>query len=188
MEEAISKFVDGLASQEHSGFDDIHRLIKTLPVPVTKEILLMTHAQAIEAQFLPDMTEGEQKRFTPSELFLYKHAPDYKWTAEQRKKWIELVRNSEFDSKDVDPDLHKPMEKAVLDGRIKYFNMREGPADGDQVLNVWARELEDVVQDIMEDPIFKGNQKYSSEMDLDEVGNWLYGGEAKAGVAFQIGQ
>jgi hypothetical protein len=26
MEEAISKFVEGLESQEHSGFDDIHRL------------------------------------------------------------------------------------------------------------------------------------------------------------------
>jgi hypothetical protein len=33
-EEAISKFVDGLASQKHSGFDDVHRLIKQLPVPV----------------------------------------------------------------------------------------------------------------------------------------------------------
>ncbi len=46
-------FVEGLESQEHSGFDDIHRLLKGLPVPVTKAIRLMTHAQAIEAQFLP---------------------------------------------------------------------------------------------------------------------------------------
>ena len=74
MEEAIGRFVDGLESQERSGFGDIHRLIERLPVPVTKTIRLMTHAQAIEAQFLPDMTEEEQKRFTPSELLLYKHA------------------------------------------------------------------------------------------------------------------
>ena len=67
-------------------------------------------------------------------------------------------------------------------------NMREGPADGDQDLNAWFRELEDVVREIMEDPIFKGNQKYSFEMDLDELGKRLYGGEANAGVAFQIGQ
>ncbi len=53
MEEAISKFVEGLESQECSGFDGIHRLLKGLPVPVTKAIRLMTHAQAIEAQFLP---------------------------------------------------------------------------------------------------------------------------------------
>ncbi len=65
-----------------------------------------------------------------------------------------MVRNPDFDSKDVDPDLHKQMEKAVLDGRIKCFNMREGPEDGDQDLNLWARVLDDVVREIMEDPIF----------------------------------
>jgi hypothetical protein len=68
MEEDIRKFVEGLESQEHSGFDDIHRLLKGLPVPVTKAIRLMTHAEAIKAQFLPNMTEEEQKRFAPSEL------------------------------------------------------------------------------------------------------------------------
>ncbi len=38
MEEAINKFVDGLESQarERCGSDDIHQLIKHLPVPVTK--------------------------------------------------------------------------------------------------------------------------------------------------------
>jgi hypothetical protein len=50
MEEAISKCVQGLESQEHSGFDDIHRLLKGLPVQVTKAIRLMTHAEAIKAQ------------------------------------------------------------------------------------------------------------------------------------------
>jgi hypothetical protein len=99
-----------------------------------------------------------------------------------------MLRQPEFDSKEIDPDLHKRMEKAVLDGRIKCFNMLEGSADGDQDLNFWTRQLEDVVREIMEDPIFKGNQKYSFEMDLDEAGNRLFGGQASAGVAFQIGQ
>ncbi len=58
--------MEGLEAQERSGFDDIHKVVKGLPVPVTKAIRLMTHAQAIEAQFLPNMTEEEQKRFTPS--------------------------------------------------------------------------------------------------------------------------
>ncbi len=60
-----------------------------------------------------------------------------------------MLRNPEFDSKEVDPDLHKRFEKAVHDGRIKCFNMREGRADGDQDLNFWTRELEDVVREIM---------------------------------------
>ena len=39
--------------------------------------------------------------------------------------------------------------------------MREGLADGDQDLNCWMCDLEDLVREIMEDPIFNGNQKYS---------------------------
>ncbi len=40
----------------------------------------------------------------------------------------------------------------------------------------------------MEDPLFKGTQNFKFEMDLDELGKRLFGGEANAGVAFQIGQ
>ena len=70
------------------------------------------------------------------------------------------LHNPELHSKEIDLDLQKRMDKAVLDGRIKCFNMRESDADGDQDLNLWLRELEDVVQEIMEDPIFKGNQNF----------------------------
>jgi hypothetical protein len=112
-----------------------------------------------------------------------------RWTREELRKVIAMLHNPEFDSMDVDPDLHQRMHNAVLDGRIKCFNMREpGDADGDQDLNLWAREMEDVVREIMEDPVFKGNQNFKFEMDLDEAGRRLFGGEANAGVAFQIGQ
>ena len=53
-----------------------------------------------------------------------------------------MLCNPEFDSKEVDPNLHERLEKAVKDGRIKCFNMREGTADGNQDLNFWLRELE----------------------------------------------
>ena len=94
----------------------------------------------------------------------------------------------EFDSQEVDPDLHKRMNKAIEDGRIKSFNMLESNLDGDQDLNFWTREMEDIVCEIMGDPIFKGNQNYKFEMDVDEAGKRLHGGEANVGVAFQIGQ
>ncbi len=80
------------------------------------------------------------------------------------------------------------MAKAVDDGRIKCFNLLEGPADGDQDLNLWIREVEDLVREIMEDPTFRGNQNFHFEMDIDELGRRLFGGEANAGVSFQIGQ
>ena len=111
-----------------------------------------------------------------------------RWTAAELKKVIAMLQHPDFDSKDIDPDLHQRMAKAVDDGRIKCFNLREGPADGDQDLNLWIREVEDLVREIMEDPIFKGNQNFHFEMDMDELGRRLFGGEANAGVSFQIGQ
>jgi hypothetical protein len=111
-----------------------------------------------------------------------------RWTAEELKKVIEMLRRPEFDSQEVDPDLHKRMNKAVEDGRIKCFNMRESNLDGDQDLNLWIREVEDIAREIMEDPVFKGNQNFKFEMDVDEAGKRLFGGEVNAGVAFQIGQ
>ena len=39
-----------------------------------------------------------------------------RWTKEELKKVIAMLQNPEFDSKDIDPDLHKRMDKAVLDG------------------------------------------------------------------------
>ena len=112
-----------------------------------------------------------------------------RWKEFELKKTIDMLRRPEFHSKELDPDLHKRMQQAVHDGCIKCFNLREGPADGDQDLYLWTRrELEDVVREIMEDPVFKGNQNFSFEMDVDAAGKRLFGGEANAGMAFQIGQ
>jgi hypothetical protein len=33
---------------------------------------------------------------------LYKHAPEYKWTAEELKKVIAILHNLDFDSKEVE--------------------------------------------------------------------------------------
>ena len=79
MEEAISRFMDGLEAQERCGFNDLHGLLGRLPVPPVKAGQAMTHKDALEGGFIPSMTEEEQKRFTPSELILYKHALEYRY-------------------------------------------------------------------------------------------------------------
>ena len=53
---------------------------------------------------------------------------------------------------------------------------------------MFMQEVEDVVREIMEDTRFKGHQHYRFEAELDENGKRLFGGEASAGVSFQIGQ
>jgi hypothetical protein len=79
MEEAITKFLDGMEGQERSGFKDLHRFLGCLPLPVAKGDRAMLHSEALEGGFIPKMDEEEQKRCTPSELLLYKHALEYRY-------------------------------------------------------------------------------------------------------------
>jgi hypothetical protein len=79
MEEAISRFMDGMEAQEQGGFNDLHGLLRRLPVQIVKAGQAMTHKDALKGGFIQSMTEEEQKRFTPSELLLYKHALDYRY-------------------------------------------------------------------------------------------------------------
>ncbi len=80
-------------------------------------------------------------------MYLYLLIPNgFRWTADELKKVIDMLRRPEFDAGQIDPDLHKRMNKAIEDGRIKCFNMRESNLDGDQDLNFWTREMEDVVR------------------------------------------
>ncbi len=77
-EEAINKFISGLNSQEQAGFDRLHTLLSRLPVPVATNGSKMSHTAALDGVFLSKMDEEKQKRFTPSELLLYKHAVEYR--------------------------------------------------------------------------------------------------------------
>ena len=111
------------------------------------------------------------------------------WKVEELRKTIELLKRPEFDPSDIDSDLHARLAKAVHENVIKAFDMRESSRDGDQDLTMWMREVEEVVREIMEDVRFEGHQHFSFKMELDDDdGERLFGGEANAGVSFQIGQ
>jgi hypothetical protein len=78
MKEAITKFLDGLEGQERSGFKDLHRFLGRLPCPDVEKVgRSMSHSEAVEGGFILTMNEEEQKRFTPLELLLYRHALEY---------------------------------------------------------------------------------------------------------------
>jgi hypothetical protein len=51
MEEAISRFIDGMDAQERCGFKDVHGLLGRLPVPTVKASQAMTHKDALEGCF-----------------------------------------------------------------------------------------------------------------------------------------
>jgi hypothetical protein len=79
MEEAIGKFLKGLEGQERRGFEEMHRFLSILLVPTPQESQGMTHAEALDGKFLPDLDEEQKKRFTPSELIMCKHAQDHRY-------------------------------------------------------------------------------------------------------------
>ncbi len=79
MEEAVGKFLDGLEGQELSGCGELHQFLAKLPVPALKRCSSMTHSEAIDGQFLPDIDEEQRKRFMPTQLILYKHAQDFRY-------------------------------------------------------------------------------------------------------------
>ncbi len=76
MEEAIRKFLDGLEEHECRGFDQLHRLLGDLPMPVQMIDSCMTHTTAFGGGFIPEMDEEEQELFTPFELLM--HAVEYR--------------------------------------------------------------------------------------------------------------
>jgi hypothetical protein len=57
MEEAISWFMNGMEAQEHCGFNDLHCLLKRLPVPTVKAGQAMTHKDTLEGCFIQSMTK-----------------------------------------------------------------------------------------------------------------------------------
>ncbi len=79
MEEAISKLMEGMESKGCTGYNTLHKLLQTLPVPAEKDSDSMTQAEAFQGGFLCELDKDEKKRFIPLELLLYKHALEYRY-------------------------------------------------------------------------------------------------------------
>jgi hypothetical protein len=83
------------------------------------------------------------------------------------------------------------MAKAVDDGRIKCFTLQEGVADGDQYLNLWINDVEDVCQEIMEDPAGCADtaaEDGRSGSNIYEVNTWLWQfGRGKPCLGLKLG-
>jgi hypothetical protein len=54
-----------MEGQESSGFNNLHRFLGCIPLPVAKGDRGMSHSEALEGGFIRKMDEKEQKRFTP---------------------------------------------------------------------------------------------------------------------------
>ena len=64
MEEAISKFMDGMPVLELGNFQQLHRQLAWLPLPDKKVVSSMTLDKVVDGGLLKTMSEDELKRFT----------------------------------------------------------------------------------------------------------------------------
>jgi hypothetical protein len=79
MEQAIGKFLDGMPAVESNGYEQLHRHLARLPVPEKKIISAIPHNEAVEGGLIKTLSEEELRRFTPSELLLYKIASEHRY-------------------------------------------------------------------------------------------------------------
>jgi hypothetical protein len=64
-----------------------------------------------------------------------------RWTIDELKDMIALLKQGDFDPTDVDTDLHKRVCAAIQDGFIRRYDMRVSSRDGDQDLSMWMRDV-----------------------------------------------
>ena len=65
---------------EERGFRDLHTLLSEPPLPQPAAGRFLSVSEAMEAGFLPKPDEDVVDMFTPSELRLYRHAQDHRYT------------------------------------------------------------------------------------------------------------
>jgi hypothetical protein len=147
----------------------------------------MPVTEARERGLIPKASEQTLQAFSSTEMKLYKHATNYKWTIDELIATINLIKSTDFKVEDVNVDLHKRVAAAIAQGHFTSHNMRESNLDGDQDLTLWIRSLEEVLKEALGDDRMAGHQHFSFEMLINEDGEREFGASNGA-VSFQIAQ
>ncbi len=121
----------------------------------------MTAAVAREKGVIPEADEETLLAFSPSEMKLYRHATEHKWTVDELVETIQLIKSADvFKVEDINVNLHKGVAAAILQGKFASHNMTESDLDGDQDLTFWLRSLEDVLREILGDERMDCHQEF----------------------------
>ena len=187
MYKLIDAFLAGLSKQSDADFRSLSRLLATLPDPGKGEVEAMSVTEAREQGLIEEASDETLKAFSYSEMKLYKHAIEYKWTVGELISTIQLIKSTDFKVEDVNVDLHKRVAAAIAKGHFTSHNMRESDLDGDQDLTFWIRSLEEVLREILGDDRMAGHQHFSFDMNVNEEGEREFGASNSA-VSFQIAQ
>ena len=121
MDAAMEDFLKQL--EQEVTFDHLNDLLCKLPNPPVASPIPISLEDAISAGVLPKLDMDTASLFSPSKLKLYKHATECKWTVEELRKTIVLLKSPDFKPEEVDTDMHQRMAKALRDCFFKSFDM-----------------------------------------------------------------
>ncbi len=184
----LERFMSNMSKLANDEYRSLSVLLDSLPDPSCYTTAKsMTAAAAREKGVIPEADEETLRAFSPSEMKLYRHAMDHKWTVDKLVKTIQLIKSADFKVEDVNVDLHKRVAAAISQGKFTSHNMREGDLDGDQDLTFWLRSLEDALREILGDERMDGHQEFKFEISRTEEGERQFGASNKA-VSFQLAQ
>ena len=88
-----------------------------------------------------------------------------------------MLKNPAFNADEVDTDMLKRLQASIDSGDIQIINMTvEG--DGDQVLELFKRQVEMVLRELMADMRLAGHQHFAFHEYKDPRGNRLFAGHS----------
>jgi hypothetical protein len=99
----------------------------------------------------------------------------------------DVLKNPAFNANEVDSDMLQRLQASIDSGDIQIINMNvEG--DGKQVLELFRRPAEKVLQDPLADMRLAGCQHFAFHEYKDPRGNGLFAGHLNGSVSFQLAQ
>ncbi len=98
-----------------------------------------------------------------------------------------MLKNPAFNADEVDTDMLKRLQASINSVEIQIINMNvEG--DGDQVLELFKRQVEKVLRERMADMRLAGHQHFAFHEYKDPRGHILFAGHSNGSVSFQLAQ
>jgi hypothetical protein len=138
---------------------------------------------------MPELDKEAAGVLTASEQILYEHCQRDGMPASKLKELIqEVLHHPDFDTQDVDHDLHDRVMRAISDGDIEVHDMWvEG--DGVQDVRFFRRPGLKVLQELLGDPRLAGRQHFGFQEYKDpRTGERIVSCEANGTVTFQLAQ
>ena len=106
---------------------------------------------------MPPPREEVRTAFTKSERILMDYQKLKRMSAQDIKDLIqEVLHNKDFDSDEVDHDMHERLMRAVADGEMDIHDMRQ-EGDGEQDVRFFMRKVEVVLLELIADERLEGS-------------------------------